>query len=105
LLASVVLAVGTSVTAVLPLADAYAERETLSASAHVEETGSKTCTPAHDELACQLCRVLRLSSSGGAQPFAGEWVAAPHGHPVAAAAVVASVRLAPGTAPRAPPIG
>jgi hypothetical protein len=58
-----VLALSTVVAALLPVAHAYAESSAVATTAHVEAAGSDSCAPAHDEVACQLCRVLRLSAT------------------------------------------
>jgi hypothetical protein len=63
IVAAVALALSATVPVLLPVADAYAERATADPYAHVESTGSETCVPVHDEMACQLCRGLRLSAS------------------------------------------
>jgi hypothetical protein len=55
-----------ALVAVIPAADAYAERASAGARSHVEATGgSPTCPPVHNELACQLCRLLRLPIKAG----------------------------------------
>ena len=46
--------------ALAPVADAERERAAVAPVAHVEALGSK-CPPAHDHLACRLCRVVRAT--------------------------------------------
>ena len=58
------LALSTTVAALLPIADARAEIESSRARPHVEQPGSTRCPQVHDELTCQLCRVLRLANTG-----------------------------------------
>lgn len=66
-IATTVLVLSAAVAALVPTADAYAERAVGAGGMHVEELGSPSCEPAHSEL-CQICRVLRLvaPAPGGA---------------------------------------
>jgi len=102
-IAAIVLALSTTVTALLPVADARADVASGRARAHVEQPGSTRCPQVHDELTCQLCRVLRLASNAtssaaplvvvdaGAIPFAAHVVLLP------------ATRVEPSASPRAPP--
>lgn len=102
---SILLALCAVVSAVLPVADAYAEDAAIAAYSHVEERESQTCLPAHDELACQLCRALRLASAPPASgPSPLVLVVASHA-PAAFATRAAPRSVAGGASPRAPPVG
>jgi hypothetical protein len=55
-----------ALTALIPAADAAAERASAGSRAHVEALGGGAkCVPVHDQLACQLCRLLRLPTKSG----------------------------------------
>lgn len=98
------LLVWSALAGVLPAADAAAERASEGARAHVEAVGgSATCTPVHDQLACQLCRVLRLA---GKSADAGPQIAvrqAPCPVVERAALVVGAVYVRADNLSRAPP--
>jgi hypothetical protein len=102
-MAGAVLFWSTAVGALLPIADAYAERASLDARSHVEQPGgSSACARVHDD-ACQICRVVRLA---GVRPEpAGFVVVVAATTPVEseAAGDLAS-RVAPSAFPRAPPL-
>lgn len=103
IVAPIVLVFGTVASAVLPIADSYAERA-VGTAAHVEATGSEGCVPVHDAT-CDLCRVLRLPLTQGAhaaQLFAST------GHIPATAEVAVlrpAARILGSVSPRAPPLG
>jgi hypothetical protein len=60
-LAGSALLLWSALSAVVPAADAISERDSVGAVAHVESTGgSASCIPVHDQVACQLCRLLRV---------------------------------------------
>lgn len=59
---AITLAVSALVGVVLPLADAYAERAAQVVRAHVDEPGSHSGAPAHNDATCPMCRVLRMAS-------------------------------------------
>jgi hypothetical protein len=89
---------------VIPAADALAERASSGSRAHIEALGgSASCTPVHDQLACQMCRLLRLPTKSGdaTTVFALSHVAygAPHNAPL----VLASRERETGQFSRAPP--
>ena len=104
-IAAVVLVLSTSVAALLPLADAHAERAANQPTAHVEATGSQTCAPAHDELTCQLCRSLRLASATEHGGLSLVLVSVASAAQPGQSALPQLARLSHATAPRAPPIG
>jgi hypothetical protein len=54
---AVVLALHVGVLGVAPLAEAFA-RANRGEQAHVEPDGSRGCPPGHNDLYCQICRVL-----------------------------------------------
>lgn len=65
-IASSALLIWCALAAVIPAADALAERASQGSRSHVEAVGgSASCTPVHDHLACQLCRLLRLPVKSG----------------------------------------
>ena len=101
--ATIVVVFGTAVSSLLPMADAYAERAAPDAYAHAEQAGSDDCAPIHDELACQLCRVLRnapLSAAASSEPATLRQTYVPRNPSVSG---FTPLRLAGARAPRAPP--
>jgi hypothetical protein len=65
-IASSALLIWCALAAVIPAADAFAERASQGSRSHIEAVGgSASCTPVHDHLACQLCRLLRLPTKAG----------------------------------------
>ena len=66
--ALLVLVLGTAVSSLLPMADAYAERAAPDSYSHVEQAGSEGCPPIHDDVVCQLCRGLRHAPLASAPP-------------------------------------
>ena len=71
-----------AVAGLLPLADARAEATSVraTATAHVEAPDWNRCPAVHDDLACQLCPLLRLAGQAGARvalPPVARAVAAP----------------------------
>ena len=103
-IAALVLFWSTAVGALLPIADAYAERASLDARSHVEQPGgSSACVRAHDD-ACQICRVVRLASL---RPEPASFVllaSAPAPAATAQEATFLASRVAPSAFPRAPPL-
>ena len=68
-MASGALLIWCALAAVIPAADAAAERASAGIRTHIEATGgSASCKPVHDPLACQLCRLLRLPTKSGDAP-------------------------------------
>jgi hypothetical protein len=66
LMASGALLIWCALAAVIPAADAAAERASAGVRTHIEATGGDaSCKPVHDHLACQLCRLLRLPTKSG----------------------------------------
>jgi len=104
-IASVVLILSTAVAAILPMADARADIASAAARPHVEQPGSRHCPQVHDELTCQLCRVMRLASNRSSSDGvlivhrAKAVVLARHVAPFVARPVE------PSSSPRAPPLG
>jgi hypothetical protein len=65
-IASGALLIWCALAAVIPAADALADRASQGSRSHVEAVGgTAACTPVHDHLACQLCRLLRLPIKSG----------------------------------------
>jgi len=65
MIAGVALLVWSALAAVVPAADAAAERASAGSRSHIEATGgSATCPQVHDQT-CQLCRLLRLPTKSG----------------------------------------
>ena len=103
-IASCALLVWCALAAVIPAADAAAERASVGSRAHIEATGgSATCVPVHDHLACQLCRLLRLA--GNTDASWPDLVAGAAAESVSLAYVrpLAGKRIEPSASPRAPP--
>ena len=72
MVASGALLVWCALAAIVPAADAAAERASEGSRSHIEAIGGgASCVPSHDHLACQLCRLLRLptKSSDAAMLF------------------------------------
>jgi hypothetical protein len=59
LIAALLLVLQAVVLVALPLTDGRAEARSASATAHVEDTTSAACVPAHAHSACLVCRTLR----------------------------------------------
>jgi hypothetical protein len=91
------------VALLLPIADAHAERVMATAASHVEEPGSTSCTPAHDELMCQLCRGLRLLAVPSGHGAPASDAAAPSGPPHFDVIASLAMALQGGCSPRGPP--
>jgi hypothetical protein len=102
--ASAVLVMSTASAALLPLADAYAEIAAATPHSHVEAPGTSGCPPAHDEIACQLCRVLRLVGSGSTGSDDLLSVDGALALPPTRRIARPVTRLEPSSSPRAPPV-
>ena len=93
-----------ALAAIIPAADAAAERASAGSRAHIEALGGGAkCPPVHDQVACQLCRLLRLPTKSGdaAILFALSQVA--QSAPPSAPIVLASRERETGHFSRAPP--
>lgn len=94
-----------ALTAVIPAADAAAERASAGARAHIEAAGGgANCIPAHDHTACQLCRVLRLASNGTAAAPALVILRASSVPQTAQVVSLPGKRVERNSTPRAPPL-
>lgn len=104
-IAVVVLAQSAALALLLPMVDARAEIASGDVREHVEQPGSRECPPLHDEIACQLCRVLRLAASPA--PSTIPIATSAHGVrvPVERRAHDPIPRIASSSSPRAPPRG
>lgn len=102
-IAAAVLVLSATVTVLLPIADARAEMASRTAQAHVEQPGSTRCPQVHDELACQICRVLRLVGSGCPARASVVVFTVADIPPAAQVTSLPASRVEPSASPRAPP--
>ena len=51
-----------------PVGDAWLEATTPEGESHVETASDSSCRSGHDELFCQLCRLLELSTAPTSRP-------------------------------------
>jgi hypothetical protein len=104
MMASSALLIWCALAAVIPAADAAAERASAGSRAHVEALGGGAkCVPVHDQLACQLCRLLRLPTKSGAATILFAVSQGAQSAPPSTPIVLASRERETGQFSRAPP--
>ncbi len=103
LLASVFALLHLTVAALGPIADARLEAAEQTLATHIESERQQPCSPGHDHLFCQICRVIGVSGDAAAAPLVlrqSEIVAVAFSEP---RTVAVSRFILVSQAPRAPP--